>query len=106
MCADGCCLLANRACLPACPQEARLIKDLALEDMVMTMLGDVKLSISAAQLQKQKAQAKAAARAKGKAKLKQKAEAQKKAAKASGEDQPAFVKEGKKKGSKKSKKKK
>jgi hypothetical protein len=35
-------------------QEAKLIKDLTLEEMVHTMLADVKLSMSTAQLQKQK----------------------------------------------------
>ena len=82
--------------------EAQLIKDLRVDEMVMTMLGDVKVSMSAAQIQKQKAQAKAAAKERNKAKKKaaeaSKAKAQK------NDDRPAFVKENKKKQKKKKKK--
>ena len=64
--------------LPVCiwlaRQETQLIKDLRVEEMVMTMLGDVKLSMSAAQIQKQKAQEKAAARRKQKEKQASKAQ--------------------------------
>lgn len=80
--------------------EEKLIKELRTDEMVMTMLAGVKVSMSAAQIQKQKAQAKAAAKLKNKATQKAAAAAKTKKA----DNQPAYVTENKKKQKKKKKK--